>query len=70
MEVRQEFTGSSVATSSMTCMVATLVKNVLTIFDDDAESFFLNFLMYVQIATTDIYMATQNWIQNTASLQN
>ena len=26
--------------------------------------------MYVQIASTDIYMATQNCIQNRASLQN
>ena len=26
--------------------------------------------MYVQIANTDIYMATQNWKQNTANLQN
>ena len=40
----------------MTCMVA----NSLTSFDDDAENFLLNFLMYVQIASTDIYMATQN----------
>ena len=28
------------------------------------QDFLLNFLMYVQIASTDIYMATQNCIQN------
>ena len=44
--------------------------NSLTSFDDDAEIFLLNFLMYLQIASTDIYMATQNCIQNRASLQN
>ena len=43
----------------MTCMVANLSQhNSLTSFDDDAENL-LNFLMYVQIASTDIYMATQ-----------
>ena len=40
----------------MTCMVA----NSLRSFDDDAEDFLLDFQMYVQIASTDIYMATQN----------
>ena len=30
--------------------------NSLTSFDDDAESFLLNFLMYVQVASTDIYI--------------
>ena len=44
--------------------------NSLTSFNDDAENCFLNFLMYMQIASTDIYMATQNYMQNTASLQN
>ena len=32
--------------------------------------FLLNFLMNVQIASTDMYMATQNCLQNRASLQN
>ena len=45
-------------------------RNPVTPFDDDAENFLLNFLMYAQIASSDIYMATQNCIQNTASLQN
>ena len=36
---------------------------------DDAQNFLLNFLIYVQIASTGIYMITQNCIQNTASLQ-
>ena len=41
--------------------------NLLTSFDDDAENVLLNFLM---ISSTDIYMAIQNCIQNTASLAN
>ena len=41
--------------------------NFLTSFDDDEENVLLNFLT---ISSTDIYMATQNCIQNTASLQN
>ena len=41
--------------------------NLLTSFDDDAENVLLNFLM---ISSTDIYVATQNCTQNTASLQN
>ena len=55
----------------MTCMVASCLSigNSLTSFDDDAENFLLNFLMCVQVASTDIYMATQYCIQNTASLQ-
>ena len=44
--------------------------NSLTSFDDDAENFLLNFLMYVQIARTDIYMTTEYCMKNTASLQN
>ena len=43
--------------------------NSLTSFDDDAENFLLNFLIYMQIASTDIYMTTQYCMQNTASLQ-
>ena len=43
--------------------------NVLTSFDDDAEKFLVNFIVYVQITSTYIYMATQNYIQNTESLQ-
>ena len=39
----------------MTCMVASCQHNSLTSFDDDAEDFLRNFLMYVQIASTDIY---------------
>ena len=42
----------------------------LTSFDNEAENFLLSFLMYVEIASTDIYVAPQNCIQNTASLQN
>ena len=38
--------------------------NSLASFNDDAENCLLNFLMYMQIASTDIYMATQNCIQN------
>ena len=45
-------------------------RNSLTSFDDDAENCLLIFLMYVEIASTDIYMAAENCIQNTASLQN
>ena len=45
-------------------------RNSLTCFDDHAEFFLFNFVMYMQIASTDIYMATQNCIQNTASLQS
>ena len=45
-------------------------RNPLTCFDDHAEFFLFNFVMYMQIASTDIYMATQNCIQNTASLQS
>ena len=41
--------------------------NSLTSFDDDVENVLLNFLM---ISSTDIYMATQNCIQITTSLQN
>ena len=52
----------------MTCMVASCLSITLTSFDDEAEHFLLNFLMYMQIASTN--MATQNCIQNTASLQN
>ena len=52
------------------CMVATCLSITLEHLYDDAETFLLNFLMYVQIASTDIYLATQNCIQNTASLQN
>ena len=37
------------------------MKNVLTHFDGDAEHFWLNFAMYLQIVRTNIYMATQNW---------
>ena len=48
------------------CLSATL----LTCFYDDTEHFLLNFLMYVQIASTDIYTDTQNCTQNTRSLQN
>ena len=52
-------------------MAASCLKhNSLTSFDDNAEIFLLNFLMYVQIASLDIYMAIQNCIQNTASIQN
>ena len=40
--------------------------NSLTSFDDNAEIF----LMYKQIDSTDIYMTTQNCMQNTASVQN
>ena len=54
----------------MTCMVASCLSITLTSFDDEAEHFLLNFLMYMQIASTNIYMATQNCVQNTASLQN
>ena len=43
--------------------------NSLTSSNDDAENFLLNFPMYVEIASADIYMATQNCIQNTGSLQ-
>ena len=38
--------------------------------NDDAKNILLNFLMCVQIASTDTDMATQNFIQNTACLQN
>ena len=31
------------------------MKNVLTSFDGNAENVFLNFLMYLQIASTDVY---------------
>ena len=30
--------------------------NSLTAFDDDTEIFLLNFLMYVQVASTNIYI--------------
>ena len=36
---------------------------------DDAENFLLNFLIYAQIANTDILMTTQNCTQNTAKLK-
>ena len=32
--------------------------------------FFIRFSKVLQRASTDIYMATQNWIQNTTSPQN
>ena len=35
-----------------------------------SDIFLLNFLMYVQIASSDLYMATHNGTQNRASLQN
>ena len=44
--------------------------NSLASFYDNAQNFLLNFLMYVQIVSTDIYMATQNCIQNTTTLQS
>ena len=31
------------------------MKNVLISFDGNAENVFLNFLMYLQIASTDVY---------------
>ena len=43
--------------------------NSLTSFDGDAENFLLKFLMYVQIASTDVSMATQNWIQKVLKLK-
>ena len=42
--------------------------NSITSFDEDAENFLINFLMYVQIAGRDICKTIQNCIQNTASL--
>ena len=50
-------------------MVASCLSITLEHLYDDVDIFLLNFIMYVQIASTDIYMATQNCIQNTASLQ-
>ena len=38
-----------------------LMKIVLTSFDGDAENVLHNSVMYLQIASTDIYMAFQNW---------
>ena len=38
--------------------------------NNDVETFLLNFLMYLQITSTDSYIATQNCIQKTESLQN
>ena len=37
-----------------------------TSFDDDAEIFLLSFLIYAEIANTDIFMTTQHCTQNTA----
>ena len=37
------------------------MKIVLTSFDGDAENVLHNSVMYLQIASTDIYMAFQNW---------
>ena len=51
-------------------MLAVSQHNSLISVDDDVEIFLLNFLIYLQIASTDIYMASQNCIQNAASLQN
>ena len=68
MEVRQEFTGFPVITSMYGGYLSQ--RNSLTSFDDDAENCLLIFLMYVEIASTDIFMAAENCIQNTASLQN
>ena len=44
--------------------------NSLTSLDDDAENFLVNFLVHMQIASINLYMATQNCIQNKGSLQN
>ena len=41
----------------MACIVASCL-------DDDAENFLVNFLVHVQIASINLYMATQNCIQN------
>ena len=38
--------------------------------NDGLENVLLNFVMHVEIASTDTYVATQNCIQNTAWLQN
>ena len=44
--------------------------NSLTSLDDDAENFLLNFLVHLQITNINLYMATQNCVQNKGSLQN
>ena len=55
MEVRKEFTGFTVATSSMAWIVRSwlfvcisLIKNVLTSFDGDVENFLLNLSQVVE----------------------